>query len=230
MNFFKKVIKKFAIKRQVVHKIFKTDNIVFLLFAVLISFGFFYFMSVLISTGINQKNFDRQDISIEFLMNAHQDDLEIRSRLLPKKPEEEKPPPETPKLKVQQIEMEKPKLSSKLPQLELPDDFQSDETGANVAGGVMSDRAVTPVFRMNPVYPRRAALQNIEGFVILKFDITKLGQVDQISIIQASPPQIFNTSAIQALRKWKYKPRMEDGKLVRQKNLKVQLDFRLTGE
>lgn len=214
-------------------KIFKSGqkaNSVFLVGAVLLSLGIFYFMSILISTGKNMDNRGSPDGSIEFLLNEAIDDIELRSRRLPKKPEEEEPPPEAPKLKVQQTEMEKPELSSHLPHLELPEDFQSDKRGANVGGRVMRDSAVTPIFRMNPLYPRRAAMQDIEGFVILKFDITETGRVDNISVIQASPPQIFNSSAVQALRKWKYKPRMEGGKAVRQKNLKVQLDFRLTGE
>ena len=198
--------------------------------AVFLSVGIFYLMSVLISTGKNPKSASDQNVSVEFLLNKSIDELELRARRLPKKPEEEKPPPETPKLKTQQAELEKPELSSHLPQLELPEDFQSDKKGASVAGQAMRDSAVTPIFRMNPIYPRRAALQNIEGFVILKFDIMETGQVDNISVIQASPPQIFNSSAVQALRKWKYKPRIEDGKAIRQKNLKVQLDFRLTNE
>ena len=202
---------------------------VFLFVAILVSLGIFYFMSVLISTGKNQKFVENQDVNIEFLLHDSIENLKLRSRQLPKKPEEEEPPPETPKLKVQQTEMEKPELISQLPQLELPEDFQSDEKGASV-GQAIRDQEVTPIFRMKPIYPRRAALQNIEGFVVLKFDITEQGQVDNISVIQASPPQIFNSNAIQALRKWKYKPRIENGKAIRQKNLQVQLDFELVND
>ena len=89
------------------------------------------------------------------------------------------------------------------------------------------NREETPIFRINPSYPRRAAINGVEGFVILKFDITESGETDNISVLQASPPQIFNSNAIQALKKWKYKARVVDGKAVRQNNLKVQLDFKL---
>lgn len=196
---------------------------VFLSLATVVSVVVFYFMSVLISTGKNPKSAENQDVNVEFLLNDSLDELELRSRRLPKKPETDSPPPETPKLEVQATEIEKPTLSAEQPQLELPEDFQSSNEGAYV-----SNQAVTPVFRMNPIYPRKAALRNIEGFVVLKFDINERGGVDNISVMQARPPQIFNSSAIQALGKWKYKPRIENGKAVRQKNLKVQLDFRLT--
>ena len=212
-------------------KIFKQRKyVVFLAGSILTSLGIFYFMSLLISAGKNPKGAVDQNVSIEFLLNASVDELELRSRRFPKKPEKEEPPPETPKINIQQTEMKKPLLLSHLPQLELPDDFQSDSQGAYVSGQAVQNSSVTPIFRMNPIYPRKAALQNIEGFVVLKFDITKTGQVDNISVMQASPPQIFNSNAIQALRKWKYKPRIENGKAVRQTNIKVQLDFQLTNE
>ena len=241
MEFFKKIkvgvlIQKGAIKKIFVENLFIQKNFiffnqslgrsfVFLAFAVLMSLGVFYFMSVLVFTNSEPKFSGDQNVSIEFLLNASLDELELRSRRLPKKPKEEKPPPETPKLKIQQTELEKPDLSSHLPQLDLPDDFQSDSQGAGVAVQGAADSAVTPIFQILPIYPRKARLQNIEGFVVLKFDITETGQVDNISVIQASPPQIFNSSAVQALRKWKYKAKIENGKAVRQNNLKKRLDF-----
>ena len=201
---------------------------VFLCVSFLVSLSFFYFMSLLIFSGDKPKSGKDSEVSVEFLLNTSLDELELRSRRIPKKPKEEKATPDIPKIKIQQTEIEKPEMLPQLPQLDLPDDFQSDSQGASVSRQGVRDSAVTPLFRINPIYPRKAALQNIEGFVVLQFDITQTGQVDNISILQASPPQIFNMNAIQALRKWKYKPRIEDGKTVRQKNLKVQLDFQLT--
>ena len=195
--------------------------------ALLVSLFIFYFMSLLISMEKNLTKTGRQDININFLLNAKLDELELRSRWRPKKPKQEEPPPETPKLKIQQKELQKPEMTSQLPQLDLPEDFQSDEKGASASAHDNQDRAATPIFRIQGAYPRQAALRNIEGFVILQFDITPEGSTDNITVIQASPPQIFNSSAIQALKKWKYKPKLKDGKPVRQKNLKVQLDFSL---
>ena len=205
-------------------------SLIFFPFAFAVSLFIFYFMSLLISGGKNSTGTDNQNISINFLLNAQLEDLELRSRRKPKKPKKEEPPPETPKLKIQQTEQLKPEMNSQLPQLDLPDDFQSDDTGARVSSYGSQDREVTPIFRINPIYPRLAALRNIEGFVILQFDITPAGHTDNITVIQASPTQIFNASAVQALQKWKYKAKIENGKAVRQKNLKVQLDFKLRNQ
>ena len=208
----------------------KTKYFIFLSLAFLTSVFVFYFMSLLISTGKNPSKADNQNIQINFLLNSQIEDLELRSRRMPKKPKQEKAPPTSPKLKIQQTELKKPEMISQLPQLDLPDDFRSDNKGAGAVAQKSVDREVIPIFRIQPSYPRQAALQNIEGFVVLEFDITTAGNTDNITVIQASPPQIFNTSAIQALRKWKYKPKIEDGKAVRQNGLKVQLDFNLRDE
>ena len=201
--------------------------LIFLSFGFLFSLFIFYFMSFLISSGKNLSASNSQNVSIHFLLNTQLDELELRSRRLPKKPKQEEPQPQTPKLKIQQTELQKPEMLSQLPQLDLPDDFQSDKKGAGVSAVSHQDKEVTPIFRIQPIYPRRAALRNIEGFVILQFDITSAGYTDNINVLQASPPQIFNSSAVQALRKWKYKPKIEKGRPVRQNNLKVQLDFNL---
>lgn len=226
-NLFSSFINKYPLLKSVFHSQ-KRSYFLFLAMAFLISLFLFYCMSFITSSGKNPKMANNENVNIEFLMNNLIDELELRSRRLLKKPEAEEPPPETPQIKTQPTELEKPTLSSSLPQLELPEDYSSDEQGALVSGQGVQDSMVTPVFRINPIYPRKAAMQNIEGFVILQFDITKTGQVDNILVVRASPPQIFNSNAVQALRKWKYKPRIEEGQPVRQKNLRVQLDFKLT--
>ena len=196
--------------------------------ALFVSLALFYLMSILIFKDGGAKSLGVGNVNISFLLNSSFEDLELRSRRLLKKPVEEEPPPDTPKLRIQKTELEKPELLSSLPSLDLPEDFQSDRQGVAVSGKGVQDSDVSPLFRVEPVYPRKARLQGTEGFVLLQFDITETGQVDNISVIQASPPHIFNVSAIRALRKWKYKAKREGGKAVRQKSLKVRLKFQIT--
>lgn len=65
------------------------------------------------------------------------------------------------------------------------------------------------------------------GFVLLSFDIDEAGKPINIRVIDSEPKLIFDKSAMSALSKWKYKPKVVDGVAVIQKNLKVQLDFEL---
>ena len=85
----------------------------------------------------------------------------------------------------------------------------------------------SPVVRVEPKYPVKAAQQNVEGSVLLQFDITADGSTDNIKIVKAVPEQLFDQAAMSALQKWRYKPRIVGGQAQTQTNLLVQLDFRM---
>ncbi len=89
------------------------------------------------------------------------------------------------------------------------------------------DMQATPQFRVDPSYPAKASRDGIEGWVKLGFTVTASGAVTDISVIDANPSKVFNREARRALRKWKYKPRLIDGKPVEQPNMVVVLDFKL---
>lgn len=91
----------------------------------------------------------------------------------------------------------------------------------------MSDREVTPIFRVNPQYPSTQAQAGTEGFVSLQFDVSASGNVINIQVIDAEPKRVFNRAARQALRKWRYQPKIEAGIPVAMQGLQVRLDFTL---
>jgi len=64
-----------------------------------------------------------------------------------------------------------------------------------------------------------------EGWVRMSFEVTETGATDNIQILDSSPAGKFDSEAVKALSKWKYKPKIVDGVAVRQTDLKVQLDF-----
>ena len=73
-----------------------------------------------------------------------------------------------------------------------------------------------PVARMMvaPDYPARAANKGIEGFVDVRFDVTKTGATSNIEVISAQPEKIFNKSAVNAIKRWKFTPYERDGEVV----------------
>ena len=85
----------------------------------------------------------------------------------------------------------------------------------------------SPVKRVPPTYPEKAAKENVEGFVVLSFDITETGTTDNVKVVKSVPAGMFDKSAIVALKQWEYKPRIQGGKGMRQTGLLVQLDYQL---
>ncbi|GHE87678.1 M56 family metallopeptidase [Thalassotalea profundi] len=80
-----------------------------------------------------------------------------------------------------------------------------------------------PIVRIEPKYPIQAARDEIEGAVLLKFDVDLDGSTKNISVLTSVPEYVFNKVSITALEKWKYKP---DSQKVLKDNV-VQLDFRM---
>ncbi|MDG1121227.1 MAG: energy transducer TonB, partial [Glaciecola sp.] len=73
----------------------------------------------------------------------------------------------------------------------------------------------------------QAARDGKEGWVRLSFTINEVGGVDDVTVTEAEPKRVFDREAKRALRKWKYKPKIVDGKPEKQFGMKVQLDFKL---
>lgn len=89
------------------------------------------------------------------------------------------------------------------------------------------EQDATPVVRMEPKYPIDAARNGIQGWVELRFSIDELGQVQDVAVINSEPGRVFDQAAMQALKRWKYRPKVVDGKAIVQTDLAVRLDFNL---
>lgn len=84
-------------------------------------------------------------------------------------------------------------------------------------GGVsdfaIQDADFMPLVKVLPIYPRRALLRGEEGWVLLRFTITASGRVKDIEVVESSD-SIFERPAIEAAKKFKYKPRIVNGEPV----------------
>ncbi len=81
------------------------------------------------------------------------------------------------------------------------------QTGIGAANSLPFARVMAP-----PVYPFRAANRGIEGFVDLRFDITATGATRNIQVTHAEPEGVFEQSALTAVARWRFQPKMVNGK------------------
>lgn len=107
--------------------------------------------------------------------------------------------------------------------------FDPNKPARNVLHKVefILNRDHRPIFKEVPEYPREAVFQNTEGQVVVKFDVTERGSVENLSVLEAEPPGVFNESALAAAAKFLYLPKYVDGKPVRVKNVRNRLRFAL---
>ena len=97
----------------------------------------------------------------------------------------------------------------------------------NVGGSGGADRDAVPLVRIDPDYPMQARQRGQEGWVVLEFTISTAGTVKDVEVVASEPGSIFDRAAVQAVRKWKYNPKILDGKPVERPGVKVRLDFEM---
>ena len=92
------------------------------------------------------------------------------------------------------------------------------------------DQPYHPLSKVEPEYPEQALLDNIEGYVILRFEVSETGAVENAEVLEAKPPNIFDESALNAAKQFKYKPAYVNGKPVRTMNVINRIKYIIEGE
>ena len=187
----------------------------------------FWIMQSLISGG-RDLNTDRdQGLRLDFIQ-VDQDELErIKERKPPPEPEPPKKPP-PPKLVVNNPDPPK----QNMPKMDMPKISLGVASGEGpYLGGWSADSPgvdgdVIPIVRIDPQWPREALLDGISGYVILEFTIEADGSVSDAVVVESEPRRLFDRNAVRAIYKWKFKPRVVDGRPVARR-ASTRIDFQL---
>ncbi|MFZ3341557.1 MAG: TonB family protein [Terriglobales bacterium] len=82
------------------------------------------------------------------------------------------------------------------------------------------------IHRVPPIYPLQAKSLRMEGKVVLDATVMEDGSVGDLKVVQG--PAIFTSAAVEAVKKWRYKPFVLDGKAVKSP-MRIMVDFKLPG-
>ncbi len=82
-----------------------------------------------------------------------------------------------------------------------------------------------PLFVMQPLYPVFKDGKKPQGWVLLEFDVSTAGRVENAKIIESLPQKLFDKVTMDAARTWRFKPKVEEGKRVKQTNTRARLVF-----
>jgi protein TonB len=179
--------------------------------SVLITTALFFVMVVLISLGDSGMKEDTSVKLADVVMPERQIDTFITEVDKPEKPEEQPEDIAQPELDLQpltglDVSIAKPKANFK------------------AGGSFFRDGEYIPLFKVQPIYPRRAQERGTEGFAIVSFTITESGTVENATALEGycgdpqgpeeemRPCTLFNSASSRAALKLKYKPKIVDGK------------------
>lgn len=184
-----------------------------LMFSFLTTVASFYLMKTLITTKFTAPDV-QPSIIIDLVRPMEMADLIV-------KPPKPTPPPE-------------PAAVPDKPQLTLPGEViggikvQTMDPIADVGPQQFgpSDGTYLPLVQVQPTYPRRALSRGIEGFTVVEFDISPQGLVMNPRVI-ATSNEVFNASALKAILKFKFKPKVENGSPVTVYGARNKFSFEL---
>ena len=179
--------------------------------SLLITTGLFFIMVVLISLGDSGMKEDTSVKLADIVMPEREIDTFLSEVDKPEKPEEQPEDIAQPELDLQpltgvDVSIPKPKANF------------------SAGGSFFRDGEYIPLFKVQPIYPRRAQERGTEGFAIVSFTITESGTVENANALEGycgdpegpeeemRPCSIFNSASSRAALKLKYKPKIVDGK------------------
>ena len=169
-----------------------------------VTIGLFLVMKVLVTGQEYKIEEELASIGIDFVRVERDEESQTKNRALkrPSKVEPEEPPP-PPKLpQPNRPNVDKASMSADMGAFDL--------AGLNLNAPVDGDTLA--IVRVLPRYPSRALSRGIEGWVLLEFAIDELGLAVNPVVIESEPPGIFDRAATSAVKRWKYRPMIEDGR------------------
>jgi protein TonB len=98
-----------------------------------------------------------------------------------------------------------------------------------VVGCAGGSRTLPLVSSTVPVYPPQAREQGIEGHVVVRYDVGADGRVNNARVIAASPPDVFDEAAVQAVSRWRFRAPQHNGEPQPVTGLQSRLNFTLKG-
>lgn len=171
---------------------------------------------------------------IEFVRLRRESQIEEKKREKPKREEPEPAPVVADELRVSSAQVAAQTLDIDLsPGSEVQLEGVAIGPGGGGSGFIVApgtgDRDAIPLVRVDPAYPEKAAMAGLEGWVEVEFTVSTAGTVKDPVVI-ASSSKVFHNEVVRAVRKWKYQPKIENGRPVERPGVRVLLRFNLEGK
>jgi protein TonB len=159
---------------------------------------------------------------VNFIRERKDPDLELETFTPEPPPVPSEPPPPA---KLQVDTMDPMGQNFEIAQQPVMDDF-SFEPGLGMGVGE-GDGEYLPIYRVPPQYPRQALFDRTEGWVVVEFTIGTEGQVKNARVIKAQPRGVFEQAALQAVQRFRFKPRNVAGMPVEVHGVQNRIRFKL---
>lgn len=187
-----------------------------LFLGIVIAVLLFALMDSLVS-GSDKGQVSAQDVKfVDFVRVKRDEATRTKQRQVPEKPEPPKKPP-PPQMSTQQQDTRPtaPEFNINMPNIGTSFAGTGPYLGNPFSGANTGDGDLIPIVQIEPQYPREALTNCVGGTVNLRFTVLEDGSVEDPSVVSSDPPRMFDRSATRAIMRWKFKPRIVDGRPVK---------------
>lgn len=195
------------------------------LLAAFVTLFLLWLMNYLIVTADHSLEEDVAGSTLDFVRIKPQETLQRKNDKPEKPPAPKAPPPEPPAPELDNADPQVEKVAISAAPVSTDIDLSSGGFSLGVGEG-----DYLPIVKVAPMYPSRAANRGIEGWVIVEYTVTTTGTVKDVVVVESKPTtKIFHRAAIEAAKKFKYKPRVQDGKAMEVPGVRNRFKFELEG-
>lgn len=209
-----------------------------LILGLIVTVSLFYLMQSLIAHGRSAMTKNRSERLVDFVRVKQAMHVETK-QIKAKKP----PPPDQPPPPVQQQFNQVKVDNSGGYSMKNVDLNVKVNVGGN--GFAISDGEYLPIVKVQPMYPQRALSRGMSGWVIVQFTVTAQGTTRDPVVVSNcawikgprqkgechdNPNTIFDSAAVRAAQKFKYKPRVIDGQPVDTAGVENKITFELVDD
>ncbi len=92
---------------------------------------------------------------------------------------------------------------------------------------IKSEGEMLPIVKVAPVYPPRARNRGSEGNCVIEFTVMADGSVGDASVVTDQCDTLFSAASLRAVKKFRYKPRIENGIAVTVAGIRNKFVYRL---
>lgn len=193
---------------------------------VVTTLGLLFLMNSLVNTEFTPPD-ETKSVKIPDIRMA---DTKIETRMedaKPEKPQEPETPPDLP-----EPEFEAPQVSGDALNMSAPIAKADIDVGGNSLA--FSEGEYLPIVKVPPEYPSTALSRGIEGYCTVVYTVTETGTTrdpepipDQCITKDGKPTTVFNRASVRAALKFKYKPKVVDGKPVEVPGVKNRFTYEM---
>src|SRR5690606_23492333 len=70
------------------------------------------------------------------------------------------------------------------------------------------------------------APEAVRGHVIVAFDVDRYGRTSDVRVAQSEPAGLKDDAVVRAVRRWRFRPRIEDGEVTTRDDVALRVNFR----